>query len=104
MQDVAAYLLLAIALNVPAGMIRTRFQKLSVPWFVAIHAFIPFLLAFRLLLDVSWVWIPLGIACAVAAQIVGTRLAPAGWKAVGDALNAERDRAKAEQKQAEATA
>ena len=89
--NVVAYLVLAVLINVPMGMVRTRFRKLSPQWFIAIHAFIPFLFVFRQVTDVSPWWIPAGFAFAVAGQVIGTRIAPKPWIAIGDALNAERE-------------
>lgn len=64
---------LALVLNAPLGYWREGCRKFSVPWFVAIHASVPFVIAARLRLGVSWLWIPLFLALAVAGQILGGR-------------------------------
>lgn len=95
MDPVLIYLASALVLNIPFGMYRARLRKLSPAWFVAIHLPIPFLLFTRITFDVSPWWIPLGLTFAVLGQVIGGRLAPASWKAIGDNLNAEREREKA---------
>ncbi len=96
MTPLFAYLACAFVFNIPFGIYRARLRKLSVPWFLAIHLPIPFIILARLALDVSPWYIPAGFAVAIAGQVLGARaLAPASWKAIGDELNAERDRAKA---------
>lgn len=95
MEPVIAYIASAFALNIPFGMYRARQRKFSVAWFVAIHLPIPFIILTRISLGVSPWWIPVGLAVALAGQVLGARIAPAGWREIGDALNAERERAKA---------
>ena len=89
---VAEYLLFALALNLPLGAVRTRTRKFSVAWFVAIHAAIPLVIVARIVvLDISGWWAFAGIAVAVAGQVIGARaLAPATWRAIGAAKDAER--------------
>jgi hypothetical protein len=90
----AIYFTAAVVFNLPFGMYRARLRKLSTGWFVAIHLPIPFIFLLRLGLGVSPWWIPLGLTGAVIGQVVGARLAPASWRAIGDRLNAEREAAK----------
>ncbi len=95
MESVIAYVASSFALNIPFGMYRSRLRKFSLAWFVAIHLPIPFIILTRISLGVSPWLIPAGLAFALAGQEFGARIAPAGWRAIGDALNAERRRAKA---------
>lgn len=96
MLPVVAYLAVALIMNLPFGMVRARMRKLSVSWFVAIHAPIPAVIALRLALDVSPWLIPAGIASAVVGQVIGGRLlAPSRWKAIGERKHAERAAGKA---------
>jgi hypothetical protein len=62
----------ALAVNLPLGRLRCRYPKLSIGWFVAIHASIPVIVVMRVLLDVSWGWAPLFVAAAVGGQILGS--------------------------------
>lgn len=64
---------LALVLNAPLGYWREGCRKFSVAWFVAIHASVPLLIAARLLLGVSWLWIPAFISLAVIGQWLGGR-------------------------------
>lgn len=85
--DPLTYLAVAVVLNIPFGMWRARTRKLSVAWFAAIHAPIPGIILLRFALDVSWAWVPAGIACAVVGQIAGARVSP--WRHIGRARDAE---------------
>lgn len=64
----------AVGSNLPLGYLRETSRKFSLRWFVLIHLSIPFIIALRLLLDISWQFIPLTLTCAVAGQIIGARL------------------------------
>ena len=68
--------LLAFALgsNLPLGYLRETSRKFSLRWFVLIHLSIPFIIALRLMLDFNWTVIPLTLACAVAGQLIGSRV------------------------------
>ncbi len=90
----AIYIAAAFLLNVPCGIYRARLRKMSPAWFAAIHVSIPFILILRITMEVSPWWIPLGLTAAVIGQVLGARIAPASWRAIGDRLNAEREAAK----------
>jgi hypothetical protein len=71
---IGSLFLVALAMNVPLGAWRRRQQRFSPAWFLAIHASIPFLVAFRFVFSLPvWV-IPPEVMLAVAGQIVGARL------------------------------
>ncbi len=61
--------------NLPLGYLRAGAKRFSMRWFVLIHLSIPFIIALRGMLGFSWRWIPVTLGCAVAGQLVGTRLA-----------------------------
>ena len=66
----------ALLLNLPFGYWRQGLRKLSVPWFLAIHLPIPFIIAFRIAMKLPLPWygtVPLVIGSAVAGQLVGGR-------------------------------
>jgi len=61
-------------INVPLGMWRERYKRLSLPWFVILHLSVPFIIALRLYLKPNLWFIPLFIALAVAGQATGRML------------------------------
>ncbi len=65
---------LSFMLNVPFGFLRTKFKKLSVMWFVCIHATIPVIYLGRMFLNLDYRYIPVFIAAAVLGQVWGGRL------------------------------
>jgi len=62
-------------INVPLGMWRVRYKKLSLPWFVILHLSVPIIIALRIYLKANPWFIPLFIALAVAGQMTGKKLA-----------------------------
>jgi|DewCreStandDraft_4_1066084.scaffolds.fasta_scaffold244423_2 hypothetical protein len=67
------------AINLPFGWWRAGLRRLSLPWFVAIHAPVPLVVALRWLADVPFQWslLPLFVAAYFAGQFTGARLRPA---------------------------
>lgn len=65
---------LAFALNIPLGLWRANTKKLSWQWFLALHLSVPAVVALRLTLRVSLIYVPLLIAVAVLGQMVGIML------------------------------
>ena len=66
----------ALLLNLPFGYWRQGLRKLSVPWFLAIHLPIPFIIALRIGMRIPLPWygtVPLVIGSAVIGQLVGGR-------------------------------
>jgi hypothetical protein len=71
----------AFLLNLPFGAWRVRTKKMTIPWFLSIHAPIPFAFLLRRLLDLSIWYVALTLIFAVAGQLIGGRLwAPAPEK------------------------
>ncbi len=64
--------------NLPLGYLRAGAKKFSIRWLVLIHLSIPFIVILRGMLGFSWRWIPITLGCAVAGQLVGSRLAHKG--------------------------
>ena len=64
------------ALNVPCGIYRARVKKFSVPWFVAVHAPVPLVVALRIGAGIGFspVNIPVLIAAYFAGQFLGGRI------------------------------
>lgn len=66
--------LITFLLNLPFGWLREGVKKFSPLWFLYVHLPIPFIIALRIGLGVSWKFAPLLIAIAVLGQFVGARL------------------------------
>lgn len=66
-------------INLPFGWWRAGLRKLSLPWFVAIHAPVPLVVALRWAADIPFQWslLPLFVAAYFAGQFTGARLRPA---------------------------
>ena len=73
---VAAAVLLV---NLPFGFWRAGVKKFSFPWFVAVHAPVPMVVAVRFIAGLGWhlVTFPVLVGAFLTGQIVGGKLA--GW-------------------------
>lgn len=65
----------ALLANLPLGFLREGVRKFSLRWFVYIHISIPFIIALRQICGFGWEVVPLTVACAVAGQVAGGRIA-----------------------------
>ena len=74
MTAISILLVLAFAVNLPLGWWRSRQTRFSPPWFLAIHASIPVLVATRFALGLSLWMIPAEIAFAIVGQVTGARV------------------------------
>ena len=70
----ATLLFFAFGSNLPLGYLRETSRKYSLRWFILIHLSIPFIVVLRAMLDFSWRWIPVTLACAIAGQLLGGEL------------------------------
>lgn len=59
--------------NLPLGRWRVTLKRYSVPWFVAVHLSIPFVLMLRLKMGLNAWFILLSLGTAIVGQLVG------GW-------------------------
>jgi len=66
--------LLAFAMNIPLGSLRSRTRKFSVGWFLYVHMSIPFIIVARVLSHTDFRFIPLFFPAAVAGQYLGGRM------------------------------
>lgn len=70
----SALLIFAFGVNLPLGYLRETSRKFSLHWFVLVHLSIPFIIVLRSMLGFDWPLIPFTIACAIAGQLVGSRI------------------------------
>lgn len=63
----------SLGINLILGRYRANYKKMTLPWWLLIHASIPILIPLRIWLDTPKVFIPLYIAIAVAGQFIGSR-------------------------------
>lgn len=63
----------SVAINILLGRYRIRYRKMSVMWWILIHASIPLLVPLRIWLDTPVIAIPLFIGCAIIGQVIGSR-------------------------------
>ncbi|MDR2839967.1 MAG: hypothetical protein LBV75_01685 [Paludibacter sp.] len=59
--------------NIPLGMWRSKYKKLSFMWFFLIHASIPLIVTMRILLHTPTAFIPVFIAVAILGQVCGRK-------------------------------
>jgi hypothetical protein len=65
---------LSFLLNVPLGFMRSKFRKLSLMWWVCVHAAIPVIALGRMFMDLDYRYIPVFLVAAVLGQVWGGRL------------------------------
>ncbi len=75
MNKIALIAVVAFLLNLPFGILRTRYPKLSVGWFLCIHAPIPIVVAIRLSTHTPFKYVPIFLATSIAGQVAGGRIA-----------------------------
>ncbi len=69
-----ALLIFSFGSNLPLGYLRETSRKFSLHWFVLIHLSIPFIVTLRYMFGFDWKIIPLTLFCAVAGQLIGSRI------------------------------
>ncbi len=63
----------SLIMNLFLGRWRAKYKKMSLPWWLLIHASIPILIPFRIWLDTPKIYIPLFIIIAIIGQFIGSR-------------------------------
>ncbi len=66
--------LTSLILNTFLGKLRNNYKKMTIMWWILIHASIPVIIPLRIWLDTPKIWIPVYIAIAVIGQLIGSRL------------------------------
>ncbi len=74
METLLFVVVLTLLLNVPFGWLREGVRKFSPMWFLYVHFPIPFIIALRIGLGISWKFAPLLILTAILGQFIGARL------------------------------
>ena len=74
--DLLSAAVVVVGINVPFGYWRANVRKLSFPWFLAVHAPVPLVIAVRLLSGLGWHFItfPVLIGAFLCGQLLGGRL------------------------------
>jgi hypothetical protein len=68
--------LLVFLFNIPFGYWRSRVCKFSVPWLLAIHIPVPFVIGCRLFLGLGWhlITFPILAGAFLAGQLMGSKV------------------------------
>ncbi len=66
--------LIVFLINLPFGYIRSRSEKFSRKWMMAIHIPVPFVFLLRVFSGLNWTVIPLLVISDIAGQMVGGKL------------------------------
>ncbi len=61
----------ALLVNIPLGLWRSKVKKFSFWWFLAVHLSVPLIIFLRIETGVPVVWVPFTIGFAVLGQYVG---------------------------------
>ncbi len=64
----------ALGINILLGKYRANYRKMTLMWWIMIHASIPLIIPLRIWLDTPKIAIPLFIALAVAGQMIGAKV------------------------------
>lgn len=72
--SIAFVALVTFFINIPLGCWRNKYKKFTLPWWLLIHASIPFVITLRVWLDTPHFFIPLFIGLAIAGQLVGAKV------------------------------
>ncbi len=64
----------SLILNVFLGKWRTHYKKMTLKWWLLIHASIPIIIPLRIYLDTPKICIPIFIGLAILGQLIGSRL------------------------------
>ncbi len=65
---------LCFLISVPFGMLRMRFKKFSIPWFLAIHAPIPVSIIMRRIYELPFKYALIFLVFSIAGQVLGSTI------------------------------
>lgn len=66
---------ISFLVNLPFGMLRSRFKYYSVPWFLSIHAPIPVAAILRRSAGLPWWYLFIFMIFGIAGQVLGKKIA-----------------------------
>ena len=72
--NIAIVSVVTLAVNLLLGRYRIRYRKMSLMWWVIIHASLPLVVPLRIWLDTPDMTIPLFIGLAILGQLIGSRI------------------------------
>ncbi|WP_321480373.1 hypothetical protein [uncultured Bacteroides sp.] len=64
----------SLIINIFLGKFRARYQKMTLMWWLMIHASIPLIIPLRIWFDTPKIAIPLFIVLAFIGQMIGSKL------------------------------
>lgn len=67
-------MLIVFMINLPFGYLRSKYDKFSRMWIMAVHLPIPFVFILRIFSGLGWTVIPLVILADIVGQIIGGKL------------------------------
>ncbi len=67
-------MLIVFIINLPFGYLRSKHDKFSRRWMMAVHVPIPFVFLIRIFSGFNWTVIPLVVLSDIAGQVVGGKL------------------------------
>lgn len=73
--NIAIVSVISLIVNIFLGIRRARYRKMTLMWWIMIHASIPLIIPLRICLDTPNWAIPLFIALAIVGQLIGSRWA-----------------------------
>ncbi len=71
---VAVVSVISLIVNTILGKYRENYKKMSLMWWIMIHASIPLIIPLRIWLETPKIFIPLFIGCAVVGQLIGSKI------------------------------
>ena len=74
MLNILIVALVALGLNIFLGKYRSRFRKMTIKWWLLIHASIPVIIPLRIYLNIPPITIPLFIGLAIIGQVIGNKI------------------------------
>jgi drug/metabolite transporter (DMT)-like permease len=72
--NVAAVSVISLTINIFLGRHRRKYKKMTLMWWIMIHASIPLIIPLRIWLDTPKIFIPLFIGFAVLGQLIGSNV------------------------------
>lgn len=78
--QVAIVSVVSLVVNIFLGRYRARFRKMTLMWWIMIHASIPLIIPLRIWLDTPKIAIPLFIGLAVIGQLIGSKVVASHMK------------------------